>query len=31
MTGGGANMRGTIYGKRPPRGMEVKKGWDPLV
>jgi len=31
MTGGGANMKGTVYGNRLPRGMEVKEGWDPLV
>jgi hypothetical protein len=25
-----ANIKGTIYGNRLPRGMQVKKGWEPL-
>ena len=26
-----ANMKGTIYGNRLPRGTQVKKGWGPLT
>jgi len=25
------NMKGTIYGNRLPRGVQVKKGWEPLI
>jgi hypothetical protein len=25
-----ANMKGTIYGNRQPRGTQVRKGWEPL-
>jgi hypothetical protein len=25
------NNKGTIYGKRPPRGTQVKKVWEPLL
>jgi len=31
MTSGGGNMKGTIYGNRLPRGMQVKKIWEPLL
>jgi len=31
MKSGGANIKGTIYGNRLPRGTQVEKGWDPLV
>jgi hypothetical protein len=24
------NMKGTIYGKRLPKGKQLKKGWEPL-
>jgi len=26
-----ANMKGTIYGNRLPRGTQVKKVWEPLL
>jgi hypothetical protein len=25
------NMKGTVYGNRLPRGMQVKRGWEPLM
>ena len=25
------NMKGTVYGNRLPSGMQVKKGWEPLI
>jgi len=28
---GGAKMKGTIYGNRMPKGMQVKKGWESLL
>lgn len=28
---GRANMKGTIYRNRLPRGTQVKKGWEPLL
>jgi len=28
---GGAKMKGTIYGNRLPRCMQMKKCWEPLL
>ena len=31
MMSGRAYIKDRIYGNRLPRGMQVKKGWEPLI